>query len=384
MGLGLIALLVGACVWLPALHLIYARPAGRFHAATGVPREAEPLLKRQLALLSSKELRAQAVSPMRQANPEWDFMGRSFVAWSLANWALRVDPAGDKPPPDALTALDRLLDDTLTVEREQGMYAFLMGYARSDTYRVQPARSLFVESELAMTMGLRRMVRDDKPALRAQHAERVARLTALLGQNDLHAAESYPNECWTFDHAVALAALRVADKLDGTDHHALIKAWLDAAHAHLTDARTGLLVSSYTVDGHVLDGPEGSTLWMTIHCLALVDEPFARDQYQRARRELGAGLLGFGWAREWPRSWQGPRDIDSGPVIPLLDVSAGSSGLAFVAASTFDDTDYQARLHATLDFAAFPVDGGYAASNQVGDAVLLYSMLLGPAWERAR
>ena len=56
--LGLVALVVGACVWLPALHLIYARPSTRFHAASGVPRDAEPLLRRQLALLSSKELRA--------------------------------------------------------------------------------------------------------------------------------------------------------------------------------------------------------------------------------------------------------------------------------------------------------------------------------------
>src|SRR5262249_45104204 len=195
-------------------------------------------------------------------------------------------------------------------------------------------------------------------------------------------------EWWALDDGVGLAALRLADSLDGSDPRALAKSWIAVAHAKLTDARTGLLVSSYTLDGHVLDGPEGSTLWMTIHCLALVDEPFARDQYERARRELGAGLLGFGWAREWPRSWQGGRDVDSGPVVPLLDVSAGSSGLAFVAASTFDDRVLLSKLRTTLDFAAFPVDDGhgarYAASNQVGDAVLLYSMLLGPAWERAR
>ena len=73
-------------------------------------------------------------------------------------------------------------------------------------------------------------------------------------------------------------------------------------------------------------------------------------------------------------------------MVPLLDVSAGSSGLAFVGAAGFGDGAYLRQLGTTLRFAAFPVDGGkrYAASNQVGDAVLLYALELGPAWEKAR
>src|SRR5262245_44141533 len=122
--LGLAALVVGAAVWLPTLHLLYARPAANFHTAAGVPPDAEPLLRRQLALLQSADLRAQAVSPMRAANPEWDFMGRSFLAWSLANWSLR-DRAHEA---EALAAIDHLIDDTQGVDKQQSMYAFLMPY----------------------------------------------------------------------------------------------------------------------------------------------------------------------------------------------------------------------------------------------------------------
>ena len=46
------------------------------------------------------------------------------------------------------------------------------------------------------------------------------------------------------------------------------------------------------------------------------------------------------------------------------------------------------RLVATLELAAFPVDddGGrhYAASNMVGDAVVLYGLTAGPAWDGVR
>ena len=107
------------------------------------------------------------------------------------------------------------------------------------------------------------------------------------------AAESYPDECWTFDHPVALAAFKVADRLDGTDHSALCKKWIALAKEKLVRKPTGLLVSSYQTDGTPLDGPEGSTIWMVVHCLQAVDEGFARDQYQRARKELGRITLGF-------------------------------------------------------------------------------------------
>jgi hypothetical protein len=125
---------------------------------------------------------------------------------------------------------------------------------------------------------------------------------------------------------------------------------------------------------------------MAAHLLRLIDEDFARDQYRRARKELSRELMGFAWSREWPKSWHGPMDVDSGMVIPVLEVSAGGSGLAFVGAASFGDTEYLTQLQRTLDFAAFPVERKgrrqYCASNQVGDAVLLYASVLGPVWEK--
>ena len=86
--------------------------------------------------------------------------------------------------------------------------------------------------------------------------------------------------------AMALAAMRMADRLDGTDHRALFDGWLRMAKEKLTDPRTGLLVSSFTTRAEPLDGPEGSSIWVTAHCLRLLDEAFARDQYERAVETL--------------------------------------------------------------------------------------------------
>ena len=216
--------------------------------------------------------------------------------------------------------------------------------------------------------------------------ERLKLIEERMRANRLMALESYPDECWTFDHAVALAAFKVADRLDGTDHSALCRQWVATAKAHLVHKETGLLVSAYDTDGRPLYGPEGSTIWMVAHCLQVVDESFARDQYDRARQELGRITLGFGYGTEWPASWQGPRDIDSGFVIPGFEVSAGSSGMAFMAAASFQDWRFLQALATTLDMAAFPSRQSgqlkYCASNQVGDAAMLYATVLGPLWER--
>jgi hypothetical protein len=249
---------------------------------------------------------------------------------------------------------------------------------------VQPPRSLFLDSEIAMMLAVRRFV-EEKESYRPLLAERVEQMLAQMRKSKGLAAESYPDECWLFDHAVGLAAIRISDYLDHTDHSAFFREWLAQARARLVDPTTGLLVSSYSIAGEAADGPEGSSIWLAAYCLQLIDRDFARDQYARARKELGRVICGFGYSREWPVSWTGPRDIDSGLVIPVLEISPGGSGMAFIGASGFRDSEFLSELHTTLDFAAFPLkkEGRlkYCASNQVGDAVMLYSLVLGPIWE---
>jgi len=236
-----------------------------------------------------------------------------------------------------------------------------------------------------LMLASRRMV-EEKPEYKPLLTDRVDAIAGRFQKSRHRLLESYPDECWMFDHCVALDAIKLADHLDGSDHSALIRDWLAMARQKLVDPKSGLLISSFMEDGTPLDGPEGSSLWMVIHSLQLLDEGFARDQYQRARKELGAITLGFGYAHEWPKSWKGTPDIDSGPIIPGFEISAGSSGMALIGASTFNDGQFLAALAATLDFAAFPsrTQGRlkYCASNQVGDAALLYAATLGPLWKK--
>lgn len=366
------ALLVATCAWLPSVHLFFA-PKGDEGAA---------LLARQRALLAEPAAEAATHEHLRRTNPEWDLMRRTFLALSLLDDALAEPARRDED----LRLVDGLIDALLADDRASGPYVFLLPYAHARRF-VFEDKSLFVDGEIALVLAARQLV-GPRPELDAELAARVATIERLMGAGPARSGESYPDEAWTFCNTTALAALRLADARSGAHHDELATAWLDYAKAHLVDPANGLLVSSYTYEGRVLDGPEGSTIFMVAHNLLLWDEDFASDQFARAKRELSYDVLGFSLVREWPRASTSRADIDSGPIVPLLEASAGASGMAVLGAAAFHDQGLQEGLWRSMYFAAFPqrTDGTlrFRASNELGDAVMTYAGSFGPLWALAR
>lgn len=329
--------------------------------------------------------RVEFPSVERKSNPEWDFMSRTFLVLALANDALANPVVAESN----LAIIDRIIGDTLAAEREHGQQHFLLPYAASRPFVDGSGRSVFVDGEIALMLAARVTVQP-KDGHTEELSHRAALIAVQMERGPLLSAESYPDEAWTFCNTTALVALHAADRVLGTDHRPLIDGWLDMAHRKLIDPQSGLLISSYTLTGRPLDGPEGSTLWMTAHNLLALDPQFAHEQYALAKTQLGAGFAGFAWAREWPTDGgftdrrQG--DVDSGAVIPVLGASPGSSGMMILGAAAFGDRPQHDGLMRSIHLAAFPdrVRGGteFAAAGVIGNAVVLYSLRFGPLWQR--
>jgi hypothetical protein len=372
----LLALAVAALLWLPTVHLFFARSPEAVAAS---------LERRQANLWRGRPARTSGTprDPLRASNPEWELMHRMFDVLAFANVAL----ARPSERASMLQLIDGIIASTLLTERAHGQLYFLLPYARRAPFHDAAGRSLFVDGELALMLAARQLV-EETGAWTAIADERAARVVAQLERAPLHLGESYPDEGWMFCNAVALVAVRLHDGLSGQDHRQLVRRVIASARAHLVDPATGLLVSSFGYRGAIKDGPEGSTLWLVASFVELLDPAFARDQYQRAKHELGRQALGFAWASEWPRSWPGGDDVDSGPTVPIVEANAGSSGLALVAARAFGDEDFVRGLVASLELGAFPVDRAgqrrYAAGNDLADAVFFYALSQGPLWARAR
>jgi hypothetical protein len=364
----ILTLTVATLVWLPMLQLLFEPSES----------ERESLATHELRVLADPGERNSSEGHMRQVNPEWDLMRRMYSVLSLSEMALSH---ADKRAA-YISQLDTVLDSLLAQLRNDEPYVFLLSYAHGAPWKAN-GRSLFVDGEVALMLEARLLL-GPRPDLEPMAAARVLAIEQSMRQSPSVSGESYPDEAWTFCNTTALAALRLHDVRTGTDHASLAKRWITYAKQNLTDPRTGLLVSRYRYDGQVDEGPEGSSIFMVAHNLRFWDEAFARDQYERAKKELTFSVLGFALAREWPRgSAQAGMDVDSGPIIPFLDASPGASGMALLGAAAFGDLELSTGLRRSLDFAAAPDapragELSYAAAGPMGNAVILHALTTGP------
>lgn len=378
---GIFALTLAAILWFSLVARLFDQPEENYLSGDRIAPLGRAIAARHIRFWTDPELRRLELEKMRSRNAEWDFMARCFFVWSLANMGLR-EPAMKT---EVLPVIDAIIDETIRLEKEHGIHFFLMPYGKYSEFKMQPPSSIFIDGEIGLMLGLRRLL-EEKAEYKSLHRERIEVMLDRMQKGSVLCAESYPDECWLFCNSIGLAAIKVGDYLDGTDHSEFFARWITSAKANLIDKETGILVSAYDLSGkNISDGPEGSTIWLVTHCLQLIDPEFAREQYWLARKHLKADFLGFGYAYEWPGG-KGHDDVDSGPILPLINLSAGSTGLAFLGAASFDDKEYLKMLYRSLEMGAFPVRGPegirYCASNAVGDAVLLYSITQGPAWRR--
>lgn len=350
--------------------------------ATGPTAEerAADLLERQARAWEDPDQRATTIAELRRFNPEWDFMRRTFLVLAAADRALAVPEEKDR----WLALIDDLILTTTHEVEAFGHDHFLLGYADAKPWVDPSERSLFVDGELALMLGARRLVEEDGK-LAQLHRKYVARITASFERAPAGLPESYPDEAWLFCVTNALVAVRMADGLDGTDHNALIDAFRARAPS-LLHAPSGLLNSELTSAGASLDGPEGSSLWLVATNLRLLYPDLAQAQYDGGTRDLYHQLFGLGYASEWGPSWRGPVDVDSGPIVPFLDASPSSSGFALLASRSFGDHARHAALTRALRAAdlLLVLDPRMAelAGNPMGDVILLYALNHGPLWDR--
>src|SRR5437867_2848542 len=167
------SLAVATLLWLLILPRLYRDDPAQL---------GEALERRQLSLWSDPVERGR----LRAANPEWDFMGRAFVSWSMANLA-RSDPSQRAA---CLEVMDAVISQTLDEEARLGPAHFLMPYGS------EVKQSLFIDGEIALMLGLRRQV-EEKPSYQPLFAARVEKMAKAMRASPLYSAESYPDECWT-------------------------------------------------------------------------------------------------------------------------------------------------------------------------------------------
>lgn len=191
--------------------------------------------------------------------------------------------------------------------------------------------------------------------------EQVESLAKELDESPHGLLDDYPGQCYPVDIVPAIAAIRRADAVLGTDHSAFVARAIRGFEGESLDRHTGL--PAYVVDsksGRPEDSARGVGLsFMLIWAAELWPQTAESwyDKYERQFWQEGTWFAGF---REFPRDidvgWFNMSDVDAGPVIGGYGVAASAFGVG--AARVMGRTDQAYKLAAQALAVTWPLPDG--------------------------
>ncbi|MEV0682870.1 hypothetical protein AB0I35_03290 [Nocardia sp. NPDC050378] len=186
----------------------------------------------------------------------------------------------------------------------------------------------------------------------SEHSQEIAQAFAA---SDTPFLQAYRGQAWPVDSTVAIASLRLHDKLFGARHSAVIERWSEQARTRL-DPATGLLPHQVSaVDGSTASGSRATSQTVIHRFLPDIDPEFAASQYSLYRDQFLTYPAGFGPAlREYPHGVDGNGDVDSGPLIAGISLSA--TVVAQGAARVNGDDALARALAAEGELLGLPID----------------------------
>ena len=164
---------------------------------------------------------------------------------------------------------------------------------------------------------------------------------------------SYPGQAWPVDSVVAIASLRAHDAILPPRFGATIDRWLIETKKHL-DPKTSLIphrVDPFT--GEPLEPARGTSQSVINRFLAEIEPVWAGEQYERFHRTFIVTRLGLPGVREFPDGVDGSADVDSGPL--LLGVSMSASVVTAGAARLHGDRELATALYGTMESLGLPL-----------------------------
>lgn len=213
----------------------------------------------------------------------------------------------------------------------------------------------------------------DDPWIAERHRAVHSALVRRIRTHSPASLQTYPGQTFPPDQAVMLAALEVG----GHDTSAWRARWARTA----IDPSTGLLFQRLDPrTGAPVDGVRGSGTTLAAWALGIAGLPESETLWKATESHLitrGAGLAAI---REVPAGAAARMDVDSGPVVLGLGLSA--SGFALGASRAHGDGRTFRQLHRLAWVVGAPARGAvrrrWVGGGAAGDALLLAAESSGP------
>lgn len=361
------ALLSLSCLWLGAAA-VPRQVVGRDADAWFVDDEptANALGQSVAAALGTGITTAQFHTGSRRFDGEWVLGTHQMAALGLAQLVHAHPELHARYLPAIEIAVERLLDDDT------------YGFA-TEAWGTGPWQSLEADAGhgylgyVALALGALREL-DPGTKYAAQHDRLIDALVRRIEAHPRGMVQTYPGEAYPCDIAAIVGAIAQHGRITAVDRSALVQRMAAVYREHWIDPASGYLVQSLRVhDGGWLDAPRASGTALAGYFWSFADRSLT-DQLDRALLGEGsATLFGFHGIREYAPGHAGHGDIDSGPV--LLGVSVSATGFTLSAARRQDDRENFAGLYRTAVLFGVPLhrEGRtrFLTGGPLGNAIML-------------
>jgi hypothetical protein len=233
----------------------------------------------------------------------------------------------------------------------------------------------------ALALGMARLVDPAfPPDLAKQHDALIAAYERRLLASGTGLIETYPGEAYPTDVAAVAGAIAVHARATHTSHDAVLRHWAEHVRTTQIDSASGLVIQRIDArTGAAHDSPRASGTGLAAYFAGFADREVAKLLAAGVLRQASV-RFGFGGIREYPEGHDGPGDVDSGPV--LLGISVSATGFALASARMFGYEDAFVAIYRTVDLFGLPMANGdrrrFALGGPIGNALLLALLTSGP------
>jgi hypothetical protein len=222
----------------------------------------------------------------------------------------------------------------------------------------------------------------------------VESLASDLDKSPYGLLDDYPGQCYPVDVLPAIAAIRRADAVLGTDHSEFAARAIRGFEGTRLDEHTGL--PAYLVDsktGRAKDSARGVGLSFMLIWAPELWPQTAREWYSKYEEHFWQRGRWFAGFREYPKGIDVGRfvydDVDAGPVIDGYGVAASAFGIGAARVMARPDHLYPLATQAVV--ACWPLPDGtllgprilsiHSDAPYLGEAAMLFAMTRRPIEE---
>jgi hypothetical protein len=304
---------------------------------------------------------------------EWTLGTYQMAALGLGQVVLAHPELKDELVPSIEASVERLLAPETTAFGAEAWHASALDDLATD-------RGHAYLGYINLALGMLRII-EPKNRFAGLHDRITEALARRISQAPNGLIETYPNEAYPADVASVIGSIGLHDRTTGGDHHALLAAWSETFRARWIDPGSGMIFQSGDPATGRPRGPaRASHTALAVYALSFTLPDLSHDLFAALQRSQRASVLGFGAIREDVPGHDGSADIDSGPVV--LGVGVSATGFALAGARIHGDRALYTELYRTADLFGAPRKSGagrrFVSGGPLGDAILLAMLTARP------